>query len=370
MSKKIAIIAGTRPEVIKTAPIFLKGQSSKKFKFTSVSTGQHLEMSKQAFNTFSITPDIELNLMKDNQSLIDFFNKCLSAIDNLLKKENYAGIIVQGDTATCFAASLAGFYNKIPVAHLEAGLRTNNKYSPFPEETNRRLVSNIADIHFCPTTLSKENLKKEGIVKNVFITGNSVVDAVKIIKEKINQGELEIDKNISSLSKTFNSLIFVTSHRRENFNKPLKNLCKVLLKIRDNNPNAAIVLPVHPNPNVKKEILSTLGKQQRIFLLPPLDYPSTITLLEKSKLIITDSGGIQEEAPYFGTPVLVTRESTERPEVLENNFAKLCPLDSPEELVKSADKLLWLNKKLDSSLSPFGKGDTSEKVIKILEELW
>ncbi len=368
--KKIAIIAGTRPEVIKTAPVFLKGLTSRKFEFISVNAGQHLEMSKQAFETFSIIPDIELNLMQENQSLVDFFKTAVEALDNLFKKEKFDGIVVQGDTTTCFAASLAAFYNQIPIAHLEAGLRTHDKFSPYPEEINRKLTTNLADIHFCPTTLSEQNLKKEGIVKNVFTVGNSVVDAVKLVKEKIDQNKLEINKNLLALTKTFNSLIFVTSHRRENFNEPLKNLCKALLKIRDLNPKTAIILPVHPNPKVKDLINSTLDKQQRIFLLPPLDYPSTIYLLEKSKLIITDSGGIQEEAPYFGTPVLVTRESTERPEALDESFSKICPLNNPDELIKNVGIILALEKRLDSKLSPFGMGDTSEKVIRILEELW
>ena len=359
--KKIAIIVGTRPEIIKVAPIYLEG--SDKFSFELIATGQHAEMADQAFSAFNIKPDINLNLMKNDQSALSFLNSCIAKLGELFANQKYSCVLVQGDTSTALAGALAAFHFKIPVAHLEAGLRTNNKYSPFPEEMNRSLISKLADFHFCPTKKAKQNLLDEGLNENVFVTGNSVVDAVKIIREKIKP---ELNQSIIALMNRFSSLILVTGHRRENFDLLSDNLCKALIKIRDLNPDTAIIFPVHPNPNVKEQVYASLSKQQRIFLTSPLDYGSTLNLMALVNLIITDSGGIQEEAPCFGTPVIITREATERSEAIENGFAELCPLTKPEKIIEAADK--YLNKKVrfDPSNNPFGTGDTAKQVLAIL----
>lgn len=366
--KKIALIVGTRPEIIKVAPIYL--EQSTKFDFEIIATGQHAEMAQQAFAAFGIAPKINLNLMKDDQSTLSLLSACLNKLEAVFSSNKYDGVMVQGDTSTAFAGALSAFHFKLPVAHLEAGLRTNDKFSPFPEEINRSLISKIADIHFCPTLKASQNLRQEGFTENILVTGNSVVDAVKIIQQKIAKKQIEINQSTLVLSQKFPSIILVTGHRRENFGLLEENLCKALIKIRDQNPNTAIIFPVHPNPNVKQAIFNNLSKQQRIFLTNPLDYASTINLISLAELIITDSGGIQEEAPCFGTPVIVTRDTTERSEAIDAGFAQLCPLTEPYQIVTSANQIIQNKTRLDPNQNPFGKGDTAKQVVKALEQLW
>ena len=366
---KVLLIFGTRPEAIKMAPLVsMFKENNPSFELKVCVTGQHREMLDQVLDFFSIDPDFDLALMKDNQTLSDLSSRLMIGITEVLKDFKPDFSIVQGDTTTAMIGALASFYENIRVCHLEAGLRSGNKLSPFPEEVNRLLISNIADFHFVPTQSSYDNLLREGITKNVYIVGNTVVDAVfktvKILETK-NTDELCDDFKQIDFSKR---IILVTGHRRESFGEPLKNICEALKVIAEDDQNE-IVYPVHLNPNVKNDVESSLGNVKNIKLISPIDYPSMIWLMSKSYIVITDSGGIQEEAPSLGKPVLVTREVTERIEGIEAGTAILVGSDK-EKIINYSNRLL--NDKdfymqMSKTLNPYGDGTTSEKVVKIIE---
>ena len=372
---KVITIFGTRPEAIKLAPVMKELEKyPDKFKSVICVTAQHREMLDQILKLFEIKPDYDLNIMENDQSLFDVTTKGLKGIKEILEKERPNIVLVQGDTTTTFVASLAAFYLKIPVGHVEAGLRTGNKYHPFPEEINRRLTSHIVDLHFAPTETAKQNLLSEGIEEDkIFVTGNTVIDILKIAVGQ--QSPVESQKKLKEyfwenwqLSTDNCKLILVTVHRRENFGQSLKNICSALRKIAINNPDVQIVYPVHLNPNVQEPVKRILNKVKNIHLIEPLDYGHFIYLMNKSYLILTDSGGIQEEAPSLSIPVLVMRETTERSEAVEAGTAKLVGSDK-DKIIKET-QLILDNKqeygKMAKDINTYGDGKTAERIVRIL----
>ncbi|RKX64169.1 MAG: UDP-N-acetylglucosamine 2-epimerase (non-hydrolyzing) [Thermodesulfobacteriota bacterium] len=380
--KKIMLIFGTRPEAIKLAPIIqrLKAEGSK-FKPIVCVTAQHREMLDQVLNLFEIEPDYDLNIMIDNQDLFDVTVKALNGLKEILKKEKPDIALVQGDTTTSFVASLAAFYLKIPLGHVEAGLRTYNKYSPFPEEKNRHLTGVLADYHFAPTEWAKNNLLKENAPEDrIWVTGNTVIDALLwvVSRQKSAGGEQYWNRYFKErwgLTLTTNTntckLILVTGHRRESFGESFRNICLALKEIAKDRHDIKIVYPVHLNPNVQKPVRDILSDIPNIYLIGPLDYEPFVYLMEKACLILTDSGGIQEEAPSLGKPVLVMRNVTERPEGIEAGVVKLVGTDK-ERIVAETEILLDDKKAYEEmarASNPYGDGKAAERIVDILEEV-
>ncbi len=369
--KRVGIVLGTRPEIIKFAPVIRALQSSTTLAPLVIFTGQHREMGKQAFLPFGITPDIDLALMEDGQTPNSFLGKLLPALEKIFAIEALSGVLVQGDTTTALGGALAAFHSRIPIGHVEAGLRTNRLDSPFPEEMNRSVISKIADIHFAPTERNREALEKEGVTKGVEVVGNTVVDALFWITSLLDEGRLHPESSVKTLGLQKKRFVFVTGHRRENFDQPLKNLCLVLLQLRDQISDLEVLYPVHLNPNVFSVVTKMLSNQPRIHLVSPLDYPSTVYAMRYASLIISDSGGIQEEAPSLGTHVLVTRNTTERREALDAGCATLCPLENSEKFFAVAKQRLdSLPLKKESLVNPFGDGQTSKRIVSLLEAAW
>lgn len=342
-----------------------------KFKVIACVTAQHREMLDQVLNIFGVIPDYDLNIMKDNQSLFDVTTKALVETGKIIDFEKPDIVLVQGDTTTTFAASLAAYYHEVPVGHIEAGLRTENKYSPFPEEINRKLTGHIADIHFAPTDKSRANLLREGIKKeNIIVTGNTVIDALLWVKGKIKTENRKYDElNNIDFSK---KIILVTGHRRENFGAGFFNLCKALKEIAQANQDVEIVYPVHLNPNVKIPAYKILSKIDNIRLIKPLDYAPFVNLMDRCCFIISDSGGIQEEAPSLGKPVLVTRDTTERPEAVDVGAVKLVGTDKIR-IVKESQRLLDDSDYYNSMAkvnNPYGDGLASHRISKHLEHFF
>ncbi len=368
MAIKILSIFGTRPEAIKLAPVIkeLKEHPAKPVCKVCV-TGQHREMLDPFLKLFGIKQDYDLNIMQKDQSLFDVTCNVLSEVKEILLAEQPDIVIVQGDTTSAFVSSLAAFYLKIKVAHVEAGLRSGNKYNPFPEEINRKFVDHLADWHFAPTETSRQHLLKEGITdKTIYVTGNTVIDALFMILEHT-KGE-NLLNNLSF--EPGNKLILVTAHRRESFGEDIRNICNALHRISEYNHDIEIIYPVHLNPNIQKPVNQILGGLARVHLIEPLDYISFIHLMNKSYLILTDSGGIQEEAPSLGKPVLVMRNTTERPEVIEAGAAKLVGTDTAK-IIKETQKLLDNSKEYNSmchSTNPYGDGKAAQRIVKILIE--
>lgn len=367
--KKVLFIFGTRPEAIKMAPVintFKADQSN--FQTVVAVTAQHREMLDQVLTLFKIVPDYDLDLMAPNQTLESLTSKVLIGISDLLVEIKPDVVFVQGDTTTTFAASLASFYQKIPVAHIEAGLRTKNIYSPFPEEINRRMTSSIASFHFPPTEQSRQNLLNEGVKNNVWVSGNTVIDSLLTVSKKLDRGDHDQEKYfLENFDIGFNGVktILVTGHRRESFGQRFENICFAIKQIADNN-NIQIIYPVHLNPNVQEPVKRILGKIENVYLIPPQDYVPFVYLIKKSHIILTDSGGVQEEAPSLGKPVLVMRENTERPEGVEVGTAKL--LGTNTEKILHEVELLLNNQleyeKMAKATNPYGDGTASENIYK------
>ncbi len=362
---KIALIFGTRPETIKMFPII---SEIKKYPhlidYKIIVSGQHREMLDQMLEIFRIHPDYDLNIMKQNQSLSSITNNSLLGIEKILKKEKPSMVLVQGDTTTTFTGALAAFYQKIKIGHVEAGLRTNNKYYPFPEEVNRRLTSVMTDLHFAPTIQSSDNLRSDGAKKeDIFISGNTVIDALFLmIKENYIFSE-PLLKDRKILKK---KIILVSMHRRENWGEPLKRTCRAINKITSEHSNASVVFPLHKNPEIRKNIKEILHSKENILLLDTLDYDDMINLMSKSHIILTDSGGIQEEAPSLGIPVLVLRDETERPEAVKAGVVKLIGTDEGR-IYSEVDSLLNSQEKyteMSKSINPYGDGKASERIVK------
>jgi len=365
----ILFVFGTRPEAIKMAPLIKACQTRQDlFRVSVCVTAQHRHMLDQVLSFFAIKPDFDLNIMKKDQSLFDITAEGLVGLEKVLNSSASDLIFVQGDTTTAFVGALAGYYKKIKVGHIEAGLRSNNKYSPYPEEINRTLVGHIADYHFAPTQQAVQNLEREGILENVWKVGNTVIDALflglKMIRET---GEEEYEQHFKFIDFT-KRVILITGHRRESFGVPFENMCQALREIASSFPDTELVYPVHLNPNVREPVYRILKTCNNIHLIEPLDYPHLIWLMNKSFLVITDSGGIQEEAPSLGKPVLVMREVTERIEGVEAGTAKLVGTRK-DDILREAH-LLLSNKEayrlMATAVNPYGDGTTSEKIANIL----
>jgi UDP-N-acetylglucosamine 2-epimerase (non-hydrolysing) len=361
--KRVLSIFGTRPEAIKLAPVILEVQKHHdRFENMVCVTAQHREMLDQVLEWFEIVPDHDMNLMKPNQSLAEFAGRALLAIGGLLEDLRPDIILVQGDTSTAMIAALGAFYRRCPVGHIEAGLRTRDRYNPFPEEINRRIVGSLATFHFAPTMQAADALKAEQVRdENIFVTGNTVVDALLMtVQRPVN---LKLDFSLAG-----KRLILVTAHRRESFGAPFESLCSALRDIADRNTDVEIVYPVHLNPNVREPVMRILSEHRQIHLLEPLRYEQFAHLMAQAYLILTDSGGIQEEAPVLGKPTLVMRETTERPEAVAAGTARLVGTDRAR-IVGAVESLLHNEKEylaMAQAGSPFGDGHAAERIAKIL----
>lgn len=366
--KHIVIIIGTRPEAIKLAPVYLAIKSEPHAKVTLVVTAQHRQMLDQVLATFHIKADIDLDIMRPNQSLSEVSSQVIVGVQKVLAELKPDAVLVQGDTTTCLCSAIAAFYEQIPVGHVEAGLRTYNLKAPWPEEMNRRLVDPICRWCFVPTLRAAENLRAERIpTENVFMTGNTIIDALLRAQDIVRRNRPQIPELSDSLSDE-QRLILVTGHRRESFGKAFAEFCQALRQIVQDHKDTILVYPVHLNPNVQEPVYSILGKLDRIHLISPVEYLQFVYLMDRSYLIITDSGGIQEEAPSLHKPVLVTREVTERPEAVEAGLAKLVGT-SKERITTEASRLLT-NPDAYTSMShgdnPYGDGRASERIVEIL----
>lgn len=366
--KKVLIIFGTRPEAIKMAPVIKRIEEEKSFDVKVCVTAQHRQLLDDVLNIFDIIPDFDLNLMKENQRLSELTSEAILEIKKVIEATKPDLVLIQGDTTTTFVSSLVAFYNRVKIGHIEAGLRTGNKYSPFPEEMNRQMTACLSDFHFAPTEGAKRNLQKEGVsTKNIFVTGNTAIDTLLITLDKIRNQEVttNILKKIELEGKKF---ILVTAHRRESFGEVFNNICLALLEITENNPDIEIVYPVHLNPNVQNPVKKILMNKERIHLIKPLDYISFVTLMSKAYFILTDSGGIQEEAPVLGKPVLVLRNETERLEAVEAGTVKVVGTDT-ETIINETERLLYHKNsyaEMSKAKSPYGDGHAAERIVKIL----
>ena len=383
--KKVLLVFGTRPEAIKMAPLVKKFQENSEFQTMVCVTAQHREMLDQVLDIFEIKPDYDLNIMKQGQDLYDITSRVLLGLRDVLDEINPDFVLVHGDTTTSTAAALAAFYKQIPVVHVEAGLRTNNIYSPWPEEMNRRMTGRLATYHLAPTELSRQNLLKENVDnKNIIITGNTVIDALFWVVNKIKEDDnlaSTLQKNIKNngydVERINNDrkLVLITGHRRENFGEGFRNICNAIKTLSVKYPNVDFVYPMHLNPNVRKPISEIFGQENEklsnTFFIEPLDYLNFIFLMEKADIILTDSGGIQEEAPSLGKPVLVMRNNTERPEALEAGTVKLVGTDY-DKIVNEVSQLLDNEEaynKMSKAVNPYGDGLACERIVNFLKEV-
>ncbi len=363
---KILSIFGTRPEAIKMAPVVRELAARKGIEARVCVTAQHREMLDQVLSLFEIQPDVDLNLMRPNQSLAQITAAVFTHLDPVLAAMQPDWVLVQGDTTTVMAAALNAYYRRIKVGHVEAGLRTHHKWEPFPEEINRRVAGVTADLHFAPTRWARQNLLREGVSENaVHVTGNPVIDALFFVAEQ------PAPETVSRLLSTLGSkrLVLVTAHRRENFGVPLENICAALKSLAARG-DVEIVYPVHLNPHVQEPVYRLLGDVPNITLLPPLDYLPLVHLMKKATLILTDSGGIQEEAPAFGVPVLVLRDVTERPEGVQSGTLKLVGTNT-RQIVAEANYLLndpIAHAAMSQAVNPFGNGDAAKKIVDLLAD--
>lgn len=375
MKKKILLVFGTRPEAIKMAPLVKAFEAYKDdFDAKVCVTAQHREMLDQVLGFFDIKPDFDLDLMKPNQSLNSVTADILMEMKPILEEFKPDYVLVHGDTATSTAAALAAYFSQCKIGHVEAGLRTFNKWSPFPEEMNRQITGRLADVHFAATPQSKENLLKEGIgSETILVTGNTVIDALKGSIKKVNS-EFFTNKEIENLKKLIDPnkvLILVTGHRRENFGEGFINICNALKDIVEQRPNTQIIYPVHLNPNVQKPVNEILKGLTNIHLIKPLSYPSFVWAMDKSKIILTDSGGIQEEAPSLGKPVLVMRDTTERPEAVNAGTAILVGTDRAKIFKETIDLLDNTTRytMMSHIKNPYGDGNACDRIVKYLVRL-
>ena len=383
--KKVLLVFGTRPEAIKMAPLVKKFQEDSEFQTIVCVTAQHREMLDQVLDIFDIKPDYDLNIMKQGQDLYDITSRVLLGLRDVLNETNPDVVLVHGDTTTSTAAALAAFYKQIPVAHVEAGLRTNNIYSPWPEEMNRRITGRIATYHLAPTELSRQNLLKENVDnQNIIITGNTVIDALLWVVNKIKSDanladtlQINIKNNGYDIDRIEDKrkLVLITGHRRENFGEGFRNICNAIKTLSIKYPDVDFVYPMHLNPNVRKPIAEIFGndkdKSGNTFFIEPLDYLNFVFLMEKADIILTDSGGIQEEAPSLGKPVLVMRDNTERPEALEAGTVKLVGTDY-DKIINEVSELLEKEEsynKMSKAVNPYGDGSACKRIVDFLKEV-
>jgi UDP-N-acetylglucosamine 2-epimerase (non-hydrolysing) len=359
----ICITLGTRPEAIKLAPVIQQFRNCAAFETHVVLTGQHREMVDQVMQLFELNADQDLEIMQAKQTLADITCLSLQGLERLFQEIQPKLVIVQGDTSTAFAATLAAFYLKIPVGHVEAGLRTDDLFNPYPEEANRRLISQLAQLNFAPTALAVKHLQRSGIVGKIYHTGNTVIDALLRVAEHQPQCE------ISGLDWDKYRTLLATVHRRENWGEPLRDIAQGFLQILDAFPDTALLLPLHRNPTVREPLQELLGNHPRIFLTEPLDYAELVGAIARCHLLLTDSGGLQEEAPSLGKPVLVLRETTERPEAIEAGTAKLVGTN-PTQIMAAASELLsdrGAYQAMATAINPFGDGHAAERILGIVK---
>lgn len=370
--KKILVILGTRPEAIKLAPVILELKKQPDlYQVIVCNTEQQKELSNQTLGFFGITADINLNIMRPNQSLPELQARLLTALNEVLKTTQPNAVIVQGDTMTVLCGALAAFYHKVPVFHVEAGLRSYDLFEPFPEEAIRQMVSRITDLHFAPTQMAVQALQAENIPHDkIYLTGNTVIDALNCLSDSIIQ-----QAKVNLLNKRIvldDKLVLCTVHRRENHGERLDDILAAIWALSEAYPDHQFVLPVHPNPNVKQKVHAELSGQENIILTDPLDYPELVCLMAHAKLILTDSGGIQEEAPSFGVPILVMRYETERMEGVQAGFAQLVGANT-QKIIKSADQILKQSKqssRLSAIKNPYGDGTSAKKIITLISHFW
>ena len=352
--KKISCVFGTRPEAVKLCPVVLALRARPEVETRVCVTAQHRQMLDQVLEVFGVTPDADLNLMLPNQTLAGLTARAVAAVDAYLARERPDLILVQGDTTTVFAAALAAFYRQVAVGHVEAGLRTGNKLSPFPEELNRVMTSRIADWHFAPTEGARQNLLAEGVdPARIFVTGNTVIDALQLALARMSDGR---------------PLVLITGHRRESFGAGFESICRAIATLADRFPETAFVYPVHLNPNVREPVFRLLGRRANVHLIEPLSYLPFVALLDRCTLALTDSGGVQEEAPSLGKPVLVMRDTTERPEAVAAGLARLVGSDA-ERIVAEVSSLLTdraAYAAMVGKVNPYGDGHASERIVAAL----
>ena len=364
---KVMSVFGTRPEAIKMAPLVKSLEKDSRFESIVCVTAQHREMLDQVLDYFDIEPDFDLNIMKNKQTLTGITNRVLEGLEEIFLQEKPDMILVHGDTTTTFSGALAAFYQQIKVGHVEAGLRTFDKYFPFPEEMNRKLTGALADLHFAPTKGSKTNLLREGInEENIYITGNTVIDAML---HTVKEDYIFDSDTLNKIDFKNKKVIMITAHRRENWGEGIDNICEALNKIVDENEDVELIYLVHLNPVVKDVVYNKLGNKERVHLLPPLDTKETHNLMNKCFMVMTDSGGLQEEAPHLGKPVLVLRDVTERPEAVEYGTVKLVGTDIDKILLEANN--LINNKdayiKMSKAANPYGDGLASKRIADIIE---
>ena len=365
---KVIVVIGTRPEAIKLAPVVLELQRNPAHFETQICvTGQHREMLDQMLRVFGLRPDHDLAVMKSGQDLTGVTAACLTGLDQVFRQERPALVLVQGDTTTTFAAGLAAYYHHIPVGHIEAGLRTGKKFDPFPEEINRRLTTHLSDFHFAPTDVARQNLLLEGVKpEDISVTGNTVIDALLLTQARLAE---EPGMSVDGLDPTDESrVILVTAHRRESFGLPFRRICEAIRAIAERRPDVLVVYPVHLNPNVQRPVREILDGVTNVKLLPPLDYVSFVACMQRAYILLTDSGGIQEEGPSLRKPVLVMRETSERPEAIAAGTALLTGTD-PEAIVGAVSSLLddpARYKQMTSRPNPYGDGHAAERVVQFL----
>lgn len=366
---KVMTIFGTRPEAIKMAPLVKElEKNSERIESVVCVTAQHREMLDQVLKIFDITPDYDLDIMHERQTLVNIVTRALEGLDEVMKEVKPDIVLVHGDTSTTFVGSLAAYYNQIMLGHVEAGLRTFDKYFPFPEEINRRITGVIADMHFAPTKRNEENLLRENTpAENIYITGNTVIDA---LNTTVRDDYVFSDEGLKNLEWNDKKVIVMTAHRRENLGEPLKNICRAVLRIVEDNPDVQVVYPVHLNPAVREVAFDILGNHERIKLIDPVNADELHNAIKRGYMVLTDSGGLQEEAPSLGKPVLVLRNETERPEAVDAGTVKIVGVDEDtiynmtSELINNSDEY----NKMAHAVNPYGDGHASERIVKAIIE--
>ena len=364
---RIMSVFGTRPEAIKMCPLVKELASHSEIESLCCVTAQHRQMLDSVLEVFDLKPDYDLNIMTPRQTLSTITSKCLTGMDEAIEALKPDMILVHGDTSTTFAGALSAFYHQVPVGHVEAGLRTYDKYSPFPEEMNRKLVSAIADLYFCPTVNNKNNLLKEGITDGLFVTGNTVIDA---LKTTVREDYVFSTEELNHLPYGEKKVLLVTCHRRENYGEPMKNIMLALRQIAEQNEDVELVYPVHLSPVVREAVDKYLRGAPRVHLIDPLPADEMHNLMARSYLVLTDSGGLQEEAPALGKPVLVMRRETERPEAVEAGTVKLCGVVQ-DDIVTMAERLIHepeAYRKMAHAVNPYGDGHACERIAQAI--LW
>ena len=367
--RKITCIFGTRPEAVKLCPVVLALRARPEVETRVCVTAQHRQMLDQALEVFGVTPDTDLDLMQPDQTLAGLTARAVAALDEYLARERPDVILVQGDTTTVFAAALAAYYQRVAVGHVEAGLRTFNKYSPFPEEMNRAMTSRIADWHFAPTEGARRNLLCEGVPpERIYVTGNTVIDALEFAVARIRERRPEVPGLPAGLMDDGRPLVLITGHRRENFGAGFESICRAVAELAGRFPQVAFVYPVHLNPNVRGPVFRALGRRANVHLIEPLSYLPFVALMDRATLLLTDSGGAQEEAPSLGKPVLVMRDTTERPEAVAAGVARLVGADADRITAEVAALLTdpAARAAMVSQVNPYGDGKASGRIVSVL----